>query len=53
MFDGLIRYTIFGSSEADFVKEIVKEVQRVIEAIELEEEENPCGEIKEKFREMQ
>ncbi|CAH8369751.1 unnamed protein product, partial [Eruca vesicaria subsp. sativa] len=28
------------SSEADFVKEIVKEVQRVLEAIRLEEEEN-------------
>ncbi|KAG7558603.1 Toll/interleukin-1 receptor homology (TIR) domain [Arabidopsis thaliana x Arabidopsis arenosa] len=34
------------SSEADFVKEIVKEVQRVIIAIELEEGENPFGKKK-------
>lgn len=39
MFD-VLRYTISGSFESDFVKEIVKEVQRVIEAIGLEEEEN-------------
>lgn len=48
-----LRYTIFGSSQADFVNEIVKEVQRVIEAIGLEENENNYVEIKEKGRELQ
>lgn len=33
----------FGSSEADFVKDIVKEVKRVIEVIRLEEKENNSG----------
>lgn len=45
-----IRYTFFGSSEADFVKEIVKEVKRVIAAIKLEEEENNLEEKGESLR---
>ncbi|CAH2045639.1 unnamed protein product [Thlaspi arvense] len=39
-----IKYTFLGSSEAEFIKEVVKEVKRVIAAIGLEEkEENHFG----------
>lgn len=53
MFDGLM-YTFFllffNSSEADFIKKIVKEVQKVTKAIGLEGEENHLRKNEEKMK---
>lgn len=38
-----LKYTIFGSSESDFIYKIVKEVKKVEKAIGLEEEEQFLG----------